>query len=124
MQIDDQPPRRIRLDLMEPSEKLIQEAIWAIEKVGADVRLTNAQNLLNHAKDLVSDVIDEKLSPKKEKKYNIVPNNSLGFHAFLAGKRIAFVPNGLLTSIPSEIDLFALGMDFQQFKINHESKQL
>jgi len=50
--------RRNRLDLMTPSEKIIQEAIWEVEKLPADVNLTEAVILLGKAKDLVSDFID------------------------------------------------------------------
>lgn len=56
-------PRRNRLDLMEPAEKMIQEAIWEIETIGADERLTKAEYLMSKAKDLISDFIDKKPLP-------------------------------------------------------------
>lgn len=54
--------RRFRLDLNTPAEKDIHYAGQLIEELGADVRLTDALNLLWKAKDLVSDFIDEKES--------------------------------------------------------------
>ena len=51
--------RRNRVDLMIPAEKKILEAIWEIETIGADTRLTEAQTLLSKAKDLVSDYHDK-----------------------------------------------------------------
>lgn len=53
-------PRRHRIDLMVPAEKLIYHAIQEVEKLGADVNLTNAQILLVQAKDLISNYIDKK----------------------------------------------------------------
>lgn len=54
--------RRNRLDLNEPAEISIRNAVNEIEKIGADVRLTKAINLLHEARELVSDFIDEKLN--------------------------------------------------------------
>jgi len=51
-------PRRICLDHMTPAELAIREAVIAIEYTGADPRLTEAQNLLSKAKDLVADFVD------------------------------------------------------------------
>ena len=56
---DSQIPRRIRLDLSEPAELAIRNAVDEVEKIGADVRLTNAINLLNEARELVADYIDK-----------------------------------------------------------------
>lgn len=50
------------MDLMEPSELSIQNAIWEVEKVGADERLTKVVIMLSEAKNLLSDYIDEKLN--------------------------------------------------------------
>lgn len=47
------------MDLNTPAEKAIHDAVQKIEEIGADVRLTDAINLLWKAKDLVSDFIDE-----------------------------------------------------------------
>lgn len=55
-------PRRSRLDLCEAAEKIIYDAIQEVEKLGADVRLTNAVVKLSEAKELVSDFIDEQKS--------------------------------------------------------------
>jgi len=52
-------PRRVRLDLNEPAELAIYNAMQEVEKIGADVRLTEAVTLLSKAKDLVSDFVDE-----------------------------------------------------------------
>jgi len=54
--------RRHRADQWEPSEKLIQDAIWEVEKIGADEKLTEAVILMAKAKELVSDFIDSKSS--------------------------------------------------------------
>ncbi len=40
-----------RLDLMSPAEKKISEAIYEVEKIGADVLLTDAVILLGKARD-------------------------------------------------------------------------
>jgi hypothetical protein len=56
---------------MSKAELLIVEAIQEIEKMGADVRLTNAQIKLDHAQMLVAEVIDEKIGLKR----NIVTND-------------------------------------------------
>ena len=52
-------PRRIRLDLSEPAELAIRKAVDEVEKIGADVRLTKAVNLLDEARELVADFIDD-----------------------------------------------------------------
>lgn len=43
---------------MAPAEKAIHEAMQEVEKVGADIRLTNAIVKLGEAKELVADFID------------------------------------------------------------------
>lgn len=50
--------RRHRLDLMEPAELAIVNAVGEVEKMPADVRLTNAVILLEKARNLVADFID------------------------------------------------------------------
>ena len=52
--------RRSRLDLNTPAEKAIYDAMQEVEKLPADVKLTEAVTLLAKAKDLVSDFVDEK----------------------------------------------------------------
>lgn len=52
-------PRRSNLDLNEPVELAIRNAINEVEKVGADVKLTEAVILLDQALNKVSDYIDE-----------------------------------------------------------------
>lgn len=62
---DQQFPRRSRLDLCTPAELAIYNAMTEVEKVGADVRLTEAVILLSQAKDKVADYIDEQLAKEK-----------------------------------------------------------
>lgn len=50
--------RRNDLQKMTVAEKTITEAVWEIEKMGADERLTKAQTLLGEARDLVADVVE------------------------------------------------------------------
>jgi len=61
MNAENQVPRRIRLDLNTPAELAIYNAMQEVEKVGADVRLTDCVIMLSKAKDLLSDYVDEKL---------------------------------------------------------------
>lgn len=62
-------PRRSRLDLNTPAELAITKAMYEIEKLPADVRLTEAVNLLSKAKEKLSDYVDEKIAAPKEVKY-------------------------------------------------------
>lgn len=55
-------PRRIRTDLFTPAETAIRNASLEVEKMPADVRLTNAVILLQQARDLVADFVDESLN--------------------------------------------------------------
>lgn len=57
----EQIPRRIRVDMYEPAELAIRQAVAKVEDMGADERLTKAIQLLAQAKELVSDVIDERI---------------------------------------------------------------
>jgi len=61
---DNTFPRRSRLDLCTPAEVAIYNAMQEVEKVGADVRLTDAVNLLSQAKDKVADYVDEQIGGK------------------------------------------------------------
>lgn len=45
-----------------PSEIAIQNAVLEVEKLGADVKLTEAVTLLARAKDLVTEFVDKELS--------------------------------------------------------------
>jgi len=58
--MENEIPRRSRLDLNTPAEKAIYDAMQEVEKLPADVKLTEAVTLLAKAKDLVSDFVDEK----------------------------------------------------------------
>lgn len=62
---EQQFPRRSQLYLCVPSELAIYNATHEVEKIGADVRLTKAINLLSEARNLVADYIDEKLAAGK-----------------------------------------------------------
>jgi hypothetical protein len=58
-------PRRVRLDLSLPAELAIRNAVDEVEKLRADVRLTEAVILLDKARNLVADYIDEQLAKTK-----------------------------------------------------------
>lgn len=51
-------PRRNRLDLNTPAEIAIYNAMQEVEKVGADVRLTEVVTLLAKAKNILSNYVD------------------------------------------------------------------
>ena len=53
--------RRIRLDLMTPAELGIYNVSQEVEKIGADLRLTEAITLLGYARKLVADYVDDYL---------------------------------------------------------------
>jgi hypothetical protein len=53
--------RRERLDLMRPIELKIYKVMQEVKRMPADMRLTEAAILLDKARNLVSDFIDEKL---------------------------------------------------------------
>lgn len=48
-----------RLDLMTPAERACRDAVAAIEIIGADPRLTKAQNLISEAHGLVYEWTEE-----------------------------------------------------------------
>jgi hypothetical protein len=56
--MENETPRRNRLDLNTPAEIAIHNAMQEIEKIGANVKLTEAIILLQQAKDKVADYID------------------------------------------------------------------
>jgi hypothetical protein len=53
--------RRERLDLMRPIELKIYKVMEEVKRMPADMRLTEAAILLDKARNLVSDFIDERL---------------------------------------------------------------
>lgn len=53
-------PRRNQLDKCVPAELAIYTAMEEVEKVGADLKLTDAIVKLNEALNLVADFIDNK----------------------------------------------------------------
>lgn len=55
---EDSVPRRARLDRWTPAERAIFDAAQEVERVGADVRLTDAVCLLHAARESVADYVD------------------------------------------------------------------
>lgn len=53
-------PRRDNLDLNTAPEKLIYHSMLEVERLGNDPKLEKAMDLLQEAKDLVADFIDNK----------------------------------------------------------------
>ena len=51
-------PRRAYINKLTPAEHAIYDAIAAVEAAGADVRLTDAVNLLQAARHSVADYVD------------------------------------------------------------------
>jgi hypothetical protein len=72
--------RRSRLDLNEPVELAIHNAMMEVEKAGADVRLTQATILLSQAKNLVADYIEKK--PIENEDAKVKPRIELKAFAF------------------------------------------
>lgn len=58
---DNKIPRRACLYLFTPAEKAVYDAVQAVEKVGADVRLTDAVVLLQQAREKLADYFDEQI---------------------------------------------------------------
>lgn len=54
----------MRIDLSTPVETSIRAAMIKVEEAGADIRLTEAINLLGQALNKVADYIDDQLQPK------------------------------------------------------------
>lgn len=52
--------RRQQLDKCTPCELAIYKAVEEVEKIGADVRLTDAITKLNEALNLVADFVESK----------------------------------------------------------------
>ena len=50
--------RRFRVDQWTPGEKAIQDAVDVVEKMGADVLLTEVVTTLSHARDVLADYVD------------------------------------------------------------------
>jgi hypothetical protein len=51
-------PRRIDIERLTPAETAIRNAMIAVEEMPADSLLTEAVNLLQHARDKVADYVD------------------------------------------------------------------
>lgn len=56
--MNNQIPRRNRLDLLTPAELAIYKAVLEVEKIGSNLLLTDAIILLNQAKNKVADFVD------------------------------------------------------------------
>lgn len=61
--MNDEIPRRARVDFNVMAEHAIREAMQSVEDLGADVKLTEAVVLLGKAKDAVADYVDANLLP-------------------------------------------------------------
>lgn len=61
--VENQIPRRNRVDLMTPAELAIRAAIEEVEKAGADQLLTEAVILLGRAQGRVADFVDQAAPP-------------------------------------------------------------
>jgi hypothetical protein len=59
---DNKFPRRSCIYLLTPAEKAVYDAAQAVEKVGADVRLTDAVVLLQQVREKLADYFDEQIS--------------------------------------------------------------
>jgi hypothetical protein len=55
-------PRRRKLYCLVPAEKALYESVVEIEKLPAHPKLSEAQNLIIKASEIVSDFIDGKLT--------------------------------------------------------------
>ncbi len=62
--MNEEIPRRIRVDLMTDAELKIREAMQAVEDLGTHPLLTNAVNALNDAREWTADFID-KVKPEE-----------------------------------------------------------
>jgi hypothetical protein len=73
-------PRRIRLDLCTPAEVAIYNAMQEVEKMGADTTLTEASGLLDEARNLIADYVDQVVDgakPSIKQHYKIYFNINL-----------------------------------------------
>lgn len=59
-------PRRNRIDRMTEAELAIRNAVDAVERAGADPRLTKAVTLLYEAREMVADFVDGIWGPMSE----------------------------------------------------------
>ncbi len=83
--MENEIPRRIRLDLNTPAELAIYNAMQEVENVGADVKLTEAVILLSKARDLVADYVDSKIPTKKWTPEELAMLKSKGYTSFSEG---------------------------------------
>jgi len=62
--MEDEIPRRCRIDKMSGPELAIRDAMLAVEEMGAHPFLTDAVVLLSKAQARVADYVDEKMEPQ------------------------------------------------------------
>jgi hypothetical protein len=62
--VENNIPRRNRLDLLYSAEKHILDSVSEVEKLPADVRLTDAVILLQQAREKVADFIESEEGQK------------------------------------------------------------
>lgn len=118
---ENQPNRPSnRLDLMSPAEQAIISAMHEVEKAGASTQLTDAVILLEKAKNLVYEYYNNMAESESVN----ISDNSIGFRKFLDESNIPYKPNGSFTTIIGRIDVFDLGRNFQQYKIDNTNAGL
>lgn len=126
-------PRRNRLDLNTPAEKAIYDAMQEVEKVGADVRLTEAVILLSKARDLIADYVD-KVEPVKDKysylkdssrEHCTIFKNNLTFGAVSTVKEAEYLCYALenfddleFSASPTNLVLYLDGRSLGELKVN------
>lgn len=66
MKTEHEFPRRIRMDQWTPAESAIYNAMQEVEKMPADITLTDAVILLGKARALVADYIDRTPTTPKQ----------------------------------------------------------
>ena len=65
--MEDKFPRRSCIYLLTPAEKAVYDAMQEVEKVGADVRLTDAIILLSQTREKLADYFDEQINSCSKK---------------------------------------------------------
>jgi hypothetical protein len=96
--VENDVPRRCKVELMTPTELAIRQAKLAVEEMPADVLLTEATNLLSQAGDKVADFVDKQaaVSEVAEENLYFVEVDSNGCSKCGAGRTwIVVAPDGL-----------------------------
>lgn len=84
-------PRRSRMDKWNDAEKAIYNAVVEVEKMPADVKLTNAVIKLQAARDLVADFIDGTEPIKQPEKKQFLLQYKIGRRSDEGWGRLALV---------------------------------